>query len=214
MLEAALSVFAEKGYARATLEEIAHRAEFGKGTLYNYFEGGKQAMLFAIFDEIFDGLVQLVEQSFDGDESEQQSIRSQMHGFIASSMQFFEERKEVFMLVMKEGYRMILSDDPVRAMHFQAQQQRVVDALIPHLEKAMQCGEMRTFHPEAIAHTLFGNINGIQMHLCVQDGASHDAGALTPTKAADFLTTLLMEGLLVEPDRQVQNGSKQPHEGQ
>ncbi|PSQ74919.1 MAG: hypothetical protein BRD36_01045 [Bacteroidetes bacterium QH_7_64_110] len=33
MLQAAQSVFAEKGYEQATLEEIAKRAEFGKGTL-------------------------------------------------------------------------------------------------------------------------------------------------------------------------------------
>jgi AcrR family transcriptional regulator len=44
MLEAARAVFAEKGYANATLEEIAQRAEFGKGTLYNYFPGGKDEL--------------------------------------------------------------------------------------------------------------------------------------------------------------------------
>ncbi|MEL6613746.1 MAG: helix-turn-helix domain-containing protein, partial [Bacteroidota bacterium] len=36
MLDAATALFAEKGYASATLDEVAERAEFGKGTLYNY----------------------------------------------------------------------------------------------------------------------------------------------------------------------------------
>ncbi|GIV59650.1 MAG: hypothetical protein KatS3mg043_0739 [Rhodothermaceae bacterium] len=42
MLEAARAVFAEKGYLQATVDEIAQRAEFGKGTLYNYFTGGRR----------------------------------------------------------------------------------------------------------------------------------------------------------------------------
>ena len=39
ILDAALSVFAKKTYESATLDEIAERAEYGKGTLYNYFKG-------------------------------------------------------------------------------------------------------------------------------------------------------------------------------
>src|SRR5690606_26236644 len=70
MLDAARSVFAEKGYDGATLDEIAERAEFGKGTLYNYFEGGKEAILFALVDEVFDGLAALVREHF-ADEAQQ-----------------------------------------------------------------------------------------------------------------------------------------------
>ena len=33
MLDAALGVFADHGYDGATLDEVAERAEFGKGTL-------------------------------------------------------------------------------------------------------------------------------------------------------------------------------------
>src|SRR5580658_7325123 len=38
ILEAALSVFAERGYAAAKLTEIAHRAGVSKAALYLYFE--------------------------------------------------------------------------------------------------------------------------------------------------------------------------------
>ncbi|TKX68113.1 TetR/AcrR family transcriptional regulator, partial [Halorubrum sp. GN11_10-6_MGM] len=55
MLDAARAVFAEEGYADATLDEIAERAEFGKGTLYNYFEGGKEELFLAVFDEASQG---------------------------------------------------------------------------------------------------------------------------------------------------------------
>ena len=35
ILEAAIEVFAEKGYDRATVDDIAERADVGKGTIYN-----------------------------------------------------------------------------------------------------------------------------------------------------------------------------------
>ena len=38
ILEAALKVFAEKGFAAARLEEIAAKAGVSKGTIYLYFE--------------------------------------------------------------------------------------------------------------------------------------------------------------------------------
>ncbi len=41
ILEAALTVFAERGYHRATMNEIARRAEFAVGTLYRFFPSKK-----------------------------------------------------------------------------------------------------------------------------------------------------------------------------
>jgi AcrR family transcriptional regulator len=36
IIEAAVTVFAQKGYASATVAEIAARANIGKGTIYEY----------------------------------------------------------------------------------------------------------------------------------------------------------------------------------
>jgi AcrR family transcriptional regulator len=47
ILEAALSVFAEKGFAAARMDEIASRARVSKGTIYLYFES-KEAVFRAL----------------------------------------------------------------------------------------------------------------------------------------------------------------------
>ena len=44
ILQAARAVFVDRGYRRATVDEIAQRAEIGKGTIYLYFES-KEAVL-------------------------------------------------------------------------------------------------------------------------------------------------------------------------
>ena len=51
ILEAALAVFAEKGFAAAKMEEIALRARVSKGTIYLYFES-KEAVFKAIVHEM------------------------------------------------------------------------------------------------------------------------------------------------------------------
>ncbi len=45
ILDAALRVFAEKGFYSARMEDIAEKAEFGKGTLYYYFKTKEELYL-------------------------------------------------------------------------------------------------------------------------------------------------------------------------
>lgn len=193
ILAAARSVFAEKGFARATLDEIAARAEFGKGTLYNYFDGGKDALLEAILDELFDEVVDIVEKAF----ARSTTFRSALHAFVRESMELFSERRELFIIMMKEVHRMMLSDDPSRSDYVRHQQHRVMEALVPHLVQAQTKGEIRAGDYRAVAHTIFGNIQGVQLHMCVESCAEGGVGAtFSPPVAADFITSILLDGLL------------------
>jgi AcrR family transcriptional regulator len=53
ILEAALAVFAEKGFAAARMDDIAARAGVTKGTIYLYFDG-KEALFKALLQETAD----------------------------------------------------------------------------------------------------------------------------------------------------------------
>ena len=55
ILEAAIAVFAEKGYHAAKMADIAVEAGMGKGTLYEYFST-KEALPKEIFNLFFSGL--------------------------------------------------------------------------------------------------------------------------------------------------------------
>jgi TetR/AcrR family transcriptional regulator len=62
ILEAAEKVFFTKGYEAATMNEIAHEAELGKGTIYLYFKG-KDAVHRAIVEKGMDILFGLIKSS-------------------------------------------------------------------------------------------------------------------------------------------------------
>ena len=197
MLRAAQSVFAEKGYAQATLDEIAERAEFGKGTLYNYFEGGKEDLLFAILDEVHDDIHAIIRDAFTGEGASERSLRARYRALVVAAFTFFMEREDLFMVLMKESHRLYFSENAKHATYFQQQQDRMVDTLVPTLEKSAAQGTIRAFPPRAVAHMMLENINGMLVHRAMMDREEtcgetvlHD-----PEKAADFLTTMLFDGL-------------------
>jgi AcrR family transcriptional regulator len=62
ILEAALAVFAEKGYAAARMDDIARRAGVTKGTIYLYFDS-KDAVFRGLVQESIGATIQAVTQA-------------------------------------------------------------------------------------------------------------------------------------------------------
>lgn len=194
MLEAARAVFAEKDYINATLDEIAQRAEFGKGTLYNYFPGGKEELFFTVFEEIFAQFRQLIEASF----VQSASFREGFETFLRTSFEFFEQHRDMLLLVTRESQRMLVSPDPERAAFFQRHHDTFLLLLTRHIQKAIEQGEVRPLPAEAVAHTILGNLHGLAIHRLLKECTARQPQHVLPTpeEATRFLSTLLLEGLL------------------
>jgi AcrR family transcriptional regulator len=198
ILDAALAVFADKGYAGATLDEVAERAEFCKGTLYNYFPGGKEEILFALIDDAYDGMVALIETYFD--EHPGLPARRLFHGFIARFIGHFFERQAVFALIIKEVQRLMLEDEGQRPPQLFRHRERFVDALAGPIRAAMDDGTLHRHDPRAVAHLLMGNVHGVMMaSLCAPEGKS--SFPPDPEAGADFITSILFDGLLTPAGR-------------
>ncbi len=203
MLDAARAVFAEKGYTHATLDEIAQRAEFGKGTLYNYFEGGKEALLFAVFDDLYNGFHDIILAAFTPERLAGRAFRAVLQQFIEDILTFFWEQQDLFMILIKEAYRMTFGEDQEKAQYFMKHHARMVGTLAKPLEAAIDRGDLRPLPPHAVAHMVLGNVEGVVMHMTfrhMQDGPfpvpeCGPAAPPTPAESAAFLTTMLFDGL-------------------
>ncbi|MDA0683794.1 MAG: TetR/AcrR family transcriptional regulator [Bacteroidetes bacterium] len=196
ILVAAQEVFAEKGYGQSTLEEIANKAEFGKGTLYNYFPDGKQEILLAIIEQFHDELCELISQTFSVSSSE--TFRTQLSQFLSSTFSFFLSRLELFMTLLREAHRIGFSDDPEPRKFFAAQRSRALDALSFPLQRAMDNGELRIMPPRLIAHMILVNINGIQMRACMDVGEDALEFPQTADAMAEMLTRWILDGIATE----------------
>lgn len=93
LLEAARSVFAEKGLDSATIADITERADVGKGTYYYHFRD-KNGVITELIKSVLGELVAAIEMkcSHIGDVSEL------MDTIIGTHIEFFSNRWEDFML--------------------------------------------------------------------------------------------------------------------
>ena len=201
MLDAALSVFSEKGYGGASVDEIAEQAEFGKGTIYNYFPGGKDELFLTLFEErVVAGLHRVVGASFppDADLSTPPAARAAFHGFIRGLLGLFDESREALLMFLKEGHRTRVAPEQEAAFghHFLG----VIDAVAAPVERAVAAGALRALPARPVAHVLMGNVRGFLM--AEVDAECDPTGQLEPApfgsadEAAEFLTTVLFDGLL------------------
>ena len=200
MLEAAQAVFAERGYQEATLEEIAERAEFGKGTLYNYFEDGKEELLFAVLAHIYDELEAMTEDLLQSDDAEEVDVRTLFERYIRAIIVHFLDEREGFALLIKEAQRLAFADDAEKVAYFRRQNDRIIRHMVPPIERAVENGTLRDFNPTSIAHTIMGNVNGCLMHVCLEgENAACEADKpRDPDRLAEFLTTMLFDGLCTD----------------
>jgi AcrR family transcriptional regulator len=197
MLDAARAVFAERGYADATLDEIAERAEFGKGTLYNYFEGGKEALLFAVFDDTIGELEELIHTVFQ-EADEDRPLRDAFHTFVERHFELIREQQDLFLILVREAHLMAFSDNADHVQFFQEQHERLLGALTPVLEAAMEAGEIHALPPQSVANLLLANVRGLGTHCTLEQRhcpCEEQTFLQDPEQAADFLTTLLFDGL-------------------
>lgn len=190
MLLAAQEVIAEKGYESATLEEIAQRAEFGKGTIYNYFPGGKEEILLAIFVQVYERLVELVDLSFDNTASFRTGLRS----FLGQTFSFFLKRNDLFTILMREAFRLnTMASDPIKVLRGHSLE--AVSRLSVHVSRAMERGELRRLDARILSHHILHSMKGFHMQQC---GVTRCEPLPDPDDMADLVLNLIMDGVSTE----------------
>jgi len=107
LLDAAREVFAAKGMDLARIDEIAERADVGKGTFYYHFKG-KGQLVRELIANLLGELIAAIEQRC-GDASDVQGL---LRDLIGAHIDFFSSRWEDFVLyfqgrsdlTLQEGY--------------------------------------------------------------------------------------------------------------
>ncbi len=194
ILSAAEAIFAEKSFHKTTLSEIASRAEFGKGTIYNYFPDGKEEILIAIFDQLYDGLKKIILLSFAPDKAG--SFRDAMTSFFQRSFDFFEERIDLFMILIKESRHLHQGHHQQRASFFAERHNEIIAALAEPLDRAMKRGDLRRVQPHFLAHLIFLHLKGSHLKHCPQPAVSSSPAANIPAhQLANELTDFILFGV-------------------
>ncbi|MDI3527607.1 MAG: hypothetical protein PWR03_1790 [Tenuifilum sp.] len=128
IMEAALDVFAHKGYHTATIADIAKKANIAKGLIYNYFES-KEDLLYKLVMHGMNDLIEKFDANHDGVLTDEE-----MELFINDMFQKIVEKRNYWKL-----YFSVMLQPDVFDFNFynkfEEQYQAMVKALIDYFKR-------------------------------------------------------------------------------
>ena len=183
IIQAAVTVFAQKGYASATIADIAAEAKIGKGTIYEYF-ASKDDLFFAVFEWF---KLQTEDAARVNIAVLGESAAGRLNALSDSLMGMWLEMKDVFRLTMEFWAASSSSQmqDRFKANFRNTYQdfRNIVNSLI---REGIERGEFRTdINSESVAAALVGTWDALFLQAWFEDDFD------PVTIARDFLSILI-----------------------
>ncbi len=183
IIRAARAVFALRGYENATLDEIAERAEFAKGTLYNYFDS-KGTLFAEIVEGALNDVVGLAEETRD----EGGEIRDQFQRFAVRMMEYYKANEDLLRILTRELSRLQLEQELSRM----SKHARLIAAVLASgIRKEIRKRTIIRENPLELANIFIGMVHDRVMRVSLE---RRDLSALNVRKEAVLVTRLFFEG--------------------
>ncbi len=142
---ASVSLFLEKGFQEATMQEIARSAGMGKSTLYDYFKTKDEILISFVEDNISD-LTERARQIAAQDLPATEKLSQLLH----AHLEYLLANKELYLKLTFEVQRLALeSQQRIQVMRYTYQ-----DLLCKLIEEAVQEGAFRPVSPLLAARTI------------------------------------------------------------
>ncbi len=187
ILSAATEVFAQKGFYKARMDDIAAQARLSKGTLYLYFKS-KDAIILALLDRLFQPEMRQLAALHTAEGSASERLEQ----FVAIMIEDVT-RWQRLVPVAYEFLGLIFRNKTVQQA-FRRYLRAYLELLVPLIEDGIASGEFRAHDARQTALTLSALFEG-SILLGVYDPESVDV-ARNIRSGMD----LLLEGLRREPD--------------
>ncbi len=179
LLQAAERLFAEKGYAATSVQEITEAADVNKALLYYYFED-KHSLYMSLLDDGVAEFSAVLDRAMSADGSYTDRLRA----FVAGHTRLMWRRQDLLRVV----HRAMMSGDMDRT-RLEEKFEPNLDRLEAFVREAMEAGEFRAVDAEMAARSIVGIT--ISFACCqVYHGEEYDED-----RVIDHTGDLLMHGL-------------------
>jgi AcrR family transcriptional regulator len=153
IMEAAIQLFAHRGFEATSISQIAQKAGISKGLIYNYFDG-KEALL----DELIIDSIQKLSYLFEEREITEETAPRILKEFLEDIKQSVQAEPEYWRLYMQMGVQLIDRTEQL--------EKRFADELHQYNKNIVAL--LRHFQPEASIQTSVAMFNamldGIALH--------------------------------------------------
>lgn len=143
LFRAAESVFAERGYERSSIADIAGRAEVALGTFYVYFPD-KKAVFIELVDELGKRLRENQRRAVAGLTSRIDIERAGLRSFF----EFVAQHPGLYRVVREAEF----TDPPTYRRYYEG----IIRGYTAGLKRAIDSGELRQLDAECLAYCLMG----------------------------------------------------------
>jgi TetR/AcrR family fatty acid metabolism transcriptional regulator len=180
---AAIRVFARKGFHATRAEEIADEAKIAVGTIYNYFESKAQILL-SIFEREFDEEVGLYESLAKSGMSIQERFREILRAHFAR----LAESRDLAMVLVRERYNGAGEIGEAMAK----MQRKMLDRIEKLIQAGVDDGWVRACNVRMVAPALFAVVQSISEAAMIYPESQQKAFL---ARAPEELATLIWRGL-------------------
>jgi TetR/AcrR family fatty acid metabolism transcriptional regulator len=184
ILNAAIEVFADKGFHRATIKDIAREAGIADGTIYNYF-GNKTDLLLGILDQM----------NATEEREEQLSAVAEapdLRGAFAASLRQRLADLLPYQRVLQAVLPEILVNDDLRARYYQQVIAPTTALAEGYFQQLAESGQVRALDVPVVVRVISGATLGLLLLRMLGDERLQGDWNNLP----DTITTMLLDGLL------------------
>jgi AcrR family transcriptional regulator len=200
ILDVAESIFAEQGFFRTTMRQIALKAEFALGTIYSYF-GSKKQLFGKVIETKVDELVAFVTREM----ADAPSVQSQVEKFIQAKMIFLHKNLSFLRLYLAEVDVPRLDINHILPKKVRDKYDSILCVLTGVVWRGMQEGLFKPMDARVIVKAIDGLTNALALSWL----GSAEAHLSLETDMRD-VTELFLRGALIRQEPiQGQNSRKE-----
>lgn len=195
IIQAAAEVFAEKGFSKTLVAEVASAADIGKGTIYEYFRS-KDDLFFAVFEYYVDQSAGAAEMALTG--AAEKDARGKLVVLNRALASWISAHRHIYSLSMEFWSASVSASPELRERFDQSFKEiyrtfrKIVSDII---QEGMTAGIFnRSINPRAIASGILGAWDGLGLQSFFDPDVNLE-------QTADVYMELVINGLLREATR-------------
>lgn len=148
IFDSAIKVFSEKGYSRATMDDIALNAGVAKGTLYYHFKSKEE-----IFNYIISDGMKFITEEIEKAASKETMYLAKLKVLCKVELNLVYEKRDFFKVILSQ-----LWGKEVRQLELRDAVSEYVSYIENYIKKAIEEGSIRKGKTSLMAYNFFGTL--------------------------------------------------------
>lgn len=167
IFQAAIDVFSEKGFDKATMDDIAARANVAKGTIYYHFKSKEELFLFLVEEG-----VELLRDGVESKLMPELSPTEKLELIVREQINFFGQYRDFCVILLRETW-----GGEERQLEFRKMIRSYMYLIEQVIRQGIEAGEFHPVNAENAGSGIFGMIAISALHILLGQNA-YDEEAL------------------------------------